>query len=77
MIAQLEALSFATNVMPALEALQAAPTLDYRHVLDTHRRLFSSIYPWAGQDRAALTAEIALGKTGIRTQEAQRAEQQG
>jgi len=65
MIARLEALSFAATVMPALEALQAAPTLDYRHVLDTHRRLFSSVYPWAGQDRAALAAEIALGKAGI------------
>lgn len=65
LIAGLEARSFAANVMPALAALQAAPTLAYRQVLDTHRRLFSSVYPWAGQDRAALAAEIAPGKAGV------------
>lgn len=56
-IARLEARSVATNVLPALEALEASRTLGYRDVLATHQRLFSPVYPWAGQDRAALLPE--------------------
>lgn len=65
LIARLEAHSFAANVQSALVALHAAPTLDYSHVLDTHRRLFGSVYPWAGQDRATLAPDIAISKGGI------------
>ncbi len=34
-------------------------------MLDTHRRLFSSVYPWAGQDRTTLAPDITIGKGGI------------
>ena len=63
-IARLEAHAFAANVLPALAALKAAPTVGYDQVLETHRRLFSSVYPWAGQDRAALAPDIAIAKGG-------------
>ena len=42
-----------------------APTVSYDQVLDTHRRLFSSVYPWAGQDRATLAPHIAIAKGGV------------
>ena len=47
LIARLEAHAFSANVLPALAALKAAPTVGYDQVLDTHRRLFGSVYPWA------------------------------
>ncbi|MDT8278730.1 Fic family protein [Roseomonas mucosa] len=65
LIAQLEAHSFAANVLPALHALKAAPSVDYDQMLDTHRRLFGSVYPWAGQDRATLAPNIAISKAGV------------
>lgn len=56
-IARIEAKSFAANILPALETLEASRSLTYQNVLATHQRLLSSIYPWAGQDRAALLAD--------------------
>ena len=61
-IKHLEQQSFAANVLTALERLKAQPVLRYEHVLDTHRILFGSMYPWAGQDRASLAPELAIGK---------------
>lgn len=65
LISQLEAHAFAANVLPALAALKVAKTVGYDQVLDTHRRLFSSVYPWAGQDRATLAPNIAIAKGGV------------
>ena len=56
-IARIEAKSFAANILPALKTLEASRTIAYRDVLAVHQRLFSPVYPWAGQDRAALLAE--------------------
>ncbi|MET0742873.1 MAG: Fic family protein, partial [Microvirga sp.] len=33
-------------------------------VLDTHKRLFSSMYPWAGTDRRVNAPDIAIAKGG-------------
>ena len=63
-VKRLEHRSFAANVLTALETLQAVPQLRYEHVLDTHRILFGSVYPWAGQDRLSLAPDIAVGKGG-------------
>ena len=57
--------AFAANVLIALEHLKAQPALRYEHVLETNRILFGSIYPWAGQDRATLAPELAIGKGGL------------
>lgn len=65
LIGRLEATAFAANVLPALAALQAAPTVGYDQVLDTNRRLFGSVYPWAGQDRSTLAPDIAIAKGGV------------
>lgn len=57
--------AFRVNVLKALVALQAAARpLCYRDVLDTHKRLFGKVYPWAGQDREALAPLLAVGKAG-------------
>jgi cell filamentation protein len=65
LITRLETHAFAANVLPALDALATSRLLGYDQVLDTHRRLFSSVYPWAGQDRATLAPDIAIGKGGM------------
>lgn len=59
-----EHIAFRLNVADALAALQAACPLRYRDVLDTHKRLFSEVYPWAGQDREATASRIAVGRAG-------------
>lgn len=56
-IARIEAVTFAANILPALKTLEALRTITYRDVLAVHQRLFSPVYPWAGQDRASLLPE--------------------
>jgi cell filamentation protein len=56
--------AFRFRVGEALNALARAPSLNYQDVLDTHSRLFGDYYPWAGQDRAALVPDLAVGKGG-------------
>jgi hypothetical protein len=56
--------AFRMHVGEALDALAARRSLKYQNVLDTHRRLFSDYYPWAGQDRAAVLPDLAVGKAG-------------
>ena len=64
-VRRLEARAFAANVPSALEMLKAASRITYGQLLDTHQRLFGSVYPWAGQDRATLAPSIAIAKAGI------------
>lgn len=44
--------------------LQRSVSIDYARFLETHRILFGTVYPWAGQDRAALglTTPIFKGR---------------
>jgi len=65
LLTRLETHAFAANVLPALAALAASRSVGYDQVLDTHRRLFISVYPWAGQDRANLAPDIAIAKGGM------------
>jgi cell filamentation protein len=39
--------------------------LTYDDVLGTHKILFEAIYPWAGQDRAATSPDIAVSRGGV------------
>lgn len=64
-VRRLEHHAFAANVLPALTMLQGAPRVGYNELLDTHRRLFGSVYPWAGQDRAVLAPTIAIARSGV------------
>lgn len=63
-VKRLEHRAFAANVPAALRALQNAPELGYEDILSTNRLLFRDVYPWAGQDRAALAPALAIGKAG-------------
>ena len=63
-IKRLEHHAFRLHVPEALEALRARSSLRYGDVLDTHRRLFSDYYPWAGQDRLTILPDLAVGKAG-------------
>lgn len=65
LVRRLESQAFSANVLPALAALKAAPTVGYQELLDKHRQIFSSVYPSAGQDRAALAPGIAIAKEGL------------
>ena len=56
--------TFRFRVGEALNALAGRMSLNYQDVLDTHSRLFTDYYPWAGQDRAALVPDLAVGKGG-------------
>lgn len=38
--------------------------MGYQDVLDTHKRLFGDVYPWAGQDREATASRLAMGRAG-------------
>ena len=63
-VRRMEHHAFAANVLPALQNLQHRTQIRYQDILDTHRILFGSVYPWAGQDRLALAPDIAVGKAG-------------
>ena len=39
--------------------------LSHRDVLDAHKTLFESIYPWAGQDRTQTAPDIAIVKGNV------------
>ena len=47
--------------------LRRLTRIDYEHVTETHKRLFSSVYPWAGQDRSENAPHIAIAKGGYKT----------
>jgi cell filamentation protein len=64
-VVRLEAHAFAANVLPALDALKRTARPGYEQIQDTHRILFSSVYPWAGQDRATLAPNLAITKAGL------------
>jgi len=57
---------FLENLPSAIRALESlSGNLEYRDVLDTHRRLFSDFYPWAGQDRCITSPNLRVGKNGV------------
>ena len=62
---RLEYRAFSASLPAALEHLKALKVVDYAAVLDTHRTLFGSVYPWAGEDRLATAPTIAIAKGGI------------
>ena len=56
---------FRANLDSALVYLASRKVLAYRDFLEVHRILFSDYYPWAGQDRATTTPNIALLVAGF------------
>lgn len=63
-VKRLEHAAFRGSVETALDNLKSKPVLTYHDVLQTHSDLFSSVYPWAGQDRSKTSPDIAIGKNG-------------
>jgi cell filamentation protein len=61
----LEHRSFLAKLDQALKDLSRIDHLSYRDVLDTHKTLFGSVYPWAGQDRAQTAPDIAVSKGNV------------
>jgi cell filamentation protein len=60
----LEHRSFMANVDTALDNLSKAKQISYSDVLQTHKTLFESVYPWAGEDRRKHAPDIAITKGG-------------
>jgi cell filamentation protein len=63
-VKQIEHALFAANVQDAINYLNKKRAISYNDFLMTHQILFSGFYPWAGQDRAAIAADIAISKAG-------------
>lgn len=66
-VGHLETAAFEAQVLQAIRFLRRQPTLNYEHILETHRQLFDSLYPWAGQDRSENAPHIAIAKAGYKT----------
>jgi cell filamentation protein len=56
---------FRANLEEALDYLAAQEILTYRDFLEVHRILFSSYYPWAGQDRTITLPRGAVRKGNV------------
>ena len=61
-VRELEHTMFRAGLDEALGHVAKRRTLGYEDFLAVHRILFSAFYPWAGQDRAATTPDIAIRK---------------
>ena len=63
-VGRLEVAAFQDEVHEVIRYLRRIPRIGYGHVLDVHRRLFSSVYPWAGEDRSTNAPHLAIVKAG-------------
>jgi cell filamentation protein len=66
-VGHLETAAFESQVLQAIRSLRRQPTVNYEHITETHRQLFDSLYPWAGQDRSENAPNIAIVKAGYKT----------
>jgi cell filamentation protein len=64
LIGHLETAAFEQEVVQVVRSLRRLPSLSYEHVTTTHQKLFSSVYPWAGEDRSTTAPNIAIVKAG-------------
>jgi cell filamentation protein len=64
-VRRLEHASFTTGLDEAFARLAGKAPLAYADVLSTHRILFDAVYPWAGQDRATTSPDIAVSRGGV------------
>jgi len=63
-VKELEQAEFRENVEVALSRLALCRRVEYVDVLNTHRQLFSGLYPWAGQDRRQTAPHLNITKAG-------------
>jgi len=64
-VKRLEHTSFLTGIDAAFATLASRPELDYEDVLQTHKRLFDAVYPWAGQDRLQTAPHLTVRKGSV------------
>ncbi len=64
-VRRLEHVSFTTGIDEAFARLARKRSLTYADVLGTHKILFEAVYPWAGEDRAATSPDIAVSRGGV------------
>ena len=57
--------AFRSHVNDAIAKLRSSKPLTYQDVLATHRRLFHTVYPWAGQDRAQTAPKLTIKKPRV------------
>ena len=61
-VKRLEHAAFMTGIDEAFATLARHTKLNYGHMLQTHRILFGSVYPWAGQDRTQTAPQLTISK---------------
>jgi cell filamentation protein len=66
-VGRLETAAFEDHLRETIRFLRARQRIEYPDVTETHKRLFSSVYPWAGQDRSENAPHIAIAKAGYKT----------
>jgi cell filamentation protein len=66
-VGHLETAAFEIGIHQTIRLLRRVPALDYENITETHRRLFGSLYPWAGEDRSVNAPHIAIAKGGYNT----------
>lgn len=64
-VKKLEHNFFEANLVQAVQFLGQASALNYLVLLETHKRIFEGLYPWAGQDRMVLTPDKTVSKGSI------------
>lgn len=65
LIKTLEHIAFQKNLGKAIKYLAQAHLIKYQDVLEIHKTLFGSVYPWAGQDRRKTAPNIEIAKDGL------------
>ncbi len=66
-VGHLETTAFRDQVQDTVRYLRKLAGITYEHVTETHRQLFDSVYPWAGEDRSQNAPDIAIAKGGHKT----------
>lgn len=64
MVKALEHGSFQRNLDRAITELADAKFIEYKHILNIHKTLFSDLYPWAGRDRWVTAPQLNISKGG-------------
>jgi cell filamentation protein len=66
-VGHLETVAFEAQIYEVIRILRRLPAINYANIKATHKRLFDSVYPWAGQDRSENAPNIAIVKAGYKT----------
>jgi cell filamentation protein len=59
-VKRMEHRSFLAGLDDAIAYLGRQPTIGYDDIRQVHHILFDAVYPWAGEDRSAIAADLAV-----------------